>query len=186
MCTFISVFVPKSTALETIAQVADAHGLAFRPQENESVVRQLSAGDGLFLTTNGHCDCGTLLGSENRLKRTRRQSPEAVARRLRAKGWTEAKIARSLAQSEEHQIERRDAAQSGAQNELARWRDFLLAATVRGHVPYVGVLVHDYTGPLSEDIQLKARERIMLGSISTELLAKLERDVPYEFRAQVQ
>lgn len=170
------MFVPTSTELGILAQVADAHGLELRPQANESLARQLSTKEGLFLTTKEHCDCGTKLGSEFRQIRNGTHSPDMAARKLRAKGWSETKIARSLAQSQE-------SVHSHAESELARWRDFLLAATAQGHAPYVGLLLHDYCGPLTEEIQLKAREHFSLRSVSTELLAKLERDVPYEFRA---
>ena len=181
MCTFISLFLAASVDRAAMARVAEAHGLALSAQENAAVSRQLQEGEALYLSTKGHCDCGTALGSQ--VRGSGGPSRSDAAARLRAKGWSEAKIARSLAQSEEHELARSRQAQANSAAELERWYEFLGAATARGNAPYVGLLIHDYRGPLSEDMQLKPRQSVALRSVSAAFLAQIEHDRPYVFGA---
>ena len=181
MCTFISLFLPASVDQAAMTRIAEAHGLTLRPQDNAAVCRQLQAGERLFLSTRGHCDCGTSVGSQARA--SSEQPPGDAAAKLRYKGWSEAKIARSLAQSQEHGLARSTQSQARSVAELERWHRFLTAATARNNAPYIGVLVHDYRGPLSEDMQLKPRQSVALASVAAGFIAEIERDRPYAFGA---
>jgi hypothetical protein len=49
-------------------------------------------------------------------------------------------------------------------------------------MPYIGILLHMYSGPLSGRIQLSRRQIVPAGELTADPLADLEQDVIYEFR----
>jgi len=61
---------------------------------NASVQRELRPDELHFLTTKGHCDCGTALAYSDIEERNQ---PEQAVAKLKAKGWSLAKIDRWLA-----------------------------------------------------------------------------------------
>src|SRR5688572_29469897 len=93
MCHFITAALPAGADAEAVASLFKSYRRALEPVDNDWVVAQLPAGDRYFLTTRGYCDCGTSLGSLTRQCEAPR-SPEDEVRKLKRKGWSEAKIER--------------------------------------------------------------------------------------------
>jgi len=54
----------------------DRHGRAAMPLDNPSIREVLRDGERQYLTTRGHCDCGTILA-------TRHETIEAFEKKLR-------------------------------------------------------------------------------------------------------
>jgi len=104
-----------------------------------------------------------------------------AARRLAAKGWSNARIARSLAQREKAQARHT----AKADTDLARWEGFLRAVLDTG-VAYVGLVLHCYEGPVAAGVALTGRQIVPVGRETPPLraaLASLREDCRYDFRA---
>jgi len=139
MCTFITVFLPTSLPRVEAAAIMERSGRRLFVQDSPSLQAAVGPGWQPWLSA-GHCDCGTGLASA-------RAEPEwkGDAERWRKKGWSEAKIARALAEQrarhEQDQQVRRDEALGDAGQWLQRIDALLGAGAAR-----IGLLVRDYDG----------------------------------------
>jgi len=173
MCTMISVFVPRTAdvdALEAWARECGVH--------RERLGGPGPARDIVVLGTAGMCDCGAAIG----LRPSPHTHAERTARERRKRGWSEAKIARAIAQSTgagRRQDERKDAI---ARASVDDWAAFFKGAPARGRIRSIGVFYRHDGGLLSaEDLKEARRERMTLASLEAEALAHLEEGVIYEF-----
>jgi hypothetical protein len=113
---FITATLPAEVRYALVEPVLKRHALGWTPLRNPSLKAAL-AGDQLYLTTRGHCDCDSALGRLGRWAHQRpagdggghvggaagapagaSQAADPEVARLRKKGWGEAKIRRWLAQ----------------------------------------------------------------------------------------
>jgi hypothetical protein len=179
MCHFVTAAIPGDVELPFIARVFDKHDLAFRLLTSSPVVPQLRAGDRYVLTTRGHCDCGTALGSRHKTP-----EPESHARqvaKLRKKGWGDAKIERWLQEKQatrERDVRKADTDRARTAD-VERWLAVVVDALML--VPRVGLVLHFYGGEIeSESIELE-HERVPRSALTAELLLSLREDVLYEF-----
>jgi predicted trehalose synthase len=181
MCLFISIVVPRSLPMEAVKAAAEAHGLGFSPYHNAKLEAQLANGDRLVLTTTGHCDCGSALGSL-----ANDDGPSGLAaevRRLQARGWSESKIQRALAQRRAS-LAHKAALPDGSTRDptLERWLGFLRQVLSSHRKASLAVLLHQYRGDLaSERVALTARERVRAQQLDAAFLMRLHGDVRYEF-----
>lgn len=180
MCHFISAVLPASADIAALTAVAEKHGRGLRSLSNPSVRKELKAGENYFLTTVGHCDCGTPLGAH---AASATDDTHAQIRKLRAKGWSETKIARWSEQRGEHQAQKTAADRIAAEAGIAKWQAFLAEALARNDTPYVCLLLHMYDGALDRDIELSARQTVNLREADSVFLDAISEDVLYEFRA---
>ena len=142
---------------------------------------QLKPGERYFVTTAGHCDCGTPLGAFNaRHDRDDRISKE---RKLRLKGWSEAKIARALDQHDAHEAKEHESRLATLESGLAEWLNLVLAWLDSGATPYIGLLLHYYDGPIDAGFTLQGREVKARVAVDTSTLGHIKEDALYEFRA---
>src|SRR5215204_2934353 len=104
MCHFITATLPGDVDRKQAAEIFARHKLSFEEIENESVRRHLKPGDVYILTTSGHCDCGTVLGSQFRAPEPTAEQKEQSQRRdlekLKKKGWSQSKIDRWFKEAE--------------------------------------------------------------------------------------
>lgn len=183
MCHFVTAVLPREAPVSELDAIARRHHRRLQPQANPSIEAELRPGERYFLTTSGHCDCGTPLGA---LARGRMKKPldcEGEAKRLRALGWGETKISRWLAQKA--QAAERNAFVRHAEGTLAmdEWLQFLTDVLGSKLTPYIGILLHWYDGPLTGRLQLQGREVVGLSDVTVDTLARLKEDVIYEFRS---
>src|SRR5215469_1395525 len=89
MCYFITLVV-RGSDRAAIAPVVMRHGRQATPIHNPSVESILKPGERQFLTTVGHCDCGTALGQRGRGQAAK------LPKKLAKKGWSPSKIERCL------------------------------------------------------------------------------------------
>ncbi|WP_460736245.1 hypothetical protein [Lysobacter tyrosinilyticus] len=142
--------------------------------------RQLGRAQRYFLTTLGHCDCGTVLGSH--YQRTRRAPDWATEeQRLLKKGWSKSKVARAIAQKQESSASSDKANDDASATELASWVSLIDEIIASGTREF-GVLLHSYRGSLDEDIQLKGTEYVAATDVRGETLCQIREDVLYVFR----
>jgi hypothetical protein len=138
----------------------------------------LAAGERLFGTTPGHCDCGTALGKAG-LASGRTFEPSHEAAKLRRKGWSGARIERAVAQAQAAR-ERRVESDEQEAEELARWRGFVAAALDSGLTDSVGLMWAD--GNVGDGYCLAGRENLRVGDATDERLSHLAPHFLYVFR----
>lgn len=99
----------------------------------------LTAGEHCYLLARAPCDCGTFLGSA--LQGT--DDHDAAALRYRRKGWSEARVARALAERDRSRARRR------TNEDAAYWIDLLTGVADELALQRLG-LVHWYRGTTEE------------------------------------
>jgi hypothetical protein len=112
---------------------------------NASVQKILAPNELHFLTTKGHCDCGTALGRKPRDRKA--PSGDDVSKRI-AKGWSQAKIDRWLAGKEKAASR---APRASSIDSVAFWAALVRDLRAALSPASVGVLLHFYSGPLGGD-----------------------------------
>ncbi len=176
MCTMISVFV---------ARTADVDALEAWSREC-GVHRQRLAGPGpardvVVLGTAGMCDCGAAIGA-GPSPRDDRAHAERTAREGRARGWSEAKIARAIEQSAQARHRQEERKEAVARAGVEEWVAFFKGALARGRIRSIGVFYrHDGRWLSAKDLKEGRRQRITLASLEPEALAHLEEGVIYDF-----
>jgi hypothetical protein len=174
MCQYILATFPVDADLAALERVFVAHKRGWEVLTNPHLARQLPARDVQVLTTAGHCDCGSGLGSQPPAV----DDPERQVPKLRKKGWGEAKIRRWL-------DERKGAA---ARNERinatrgrpvrADWCAIIEAALA--HTSRFGLFVHEYrSGVANERVDVR-RESVPRSALDEDWLDSVEEDVVYE------
>ncbi|HIE5353868.1 TPA: hypothetical protein ACXNP2_000418 [Stenotrophomonas maltophilia] len=151
MCTFITVFLPTMLAHDMAAAVFTRSGRCLFAQDSPSLQAAVGPGWRPWLSA-AHCDCGTALASA-------RAKPEwnGDAERWRKKGWSEAKIARALAEQLARHAQNQQVCRDEALNDAVQWLqridDLLQSGAER-----IGLLVRDYDGSVGAR-QAKPAER---------------------------
>jgi len=141
MCTFITVFLPTSFAHVEAAAIFAHSGRRLFAQDSPSLQAAAAAGPGWqpWLSA-AHCDCGTALASV-------RAEPECKgdAERWRKKGWSEAKIARALAEQFARHAQDQQARRDEALGDAGQWLQ-RIDALLQSGAARIGLLVRDYDG----------------------------------------
>jgi hypothetical protein len=142
MCTFITLFLPALFSHAEAAAIMERSGRRLFAQDSPSLLAATGPGWQPWLSAR-HCDCGTALASSHGEREWK-----GDAERWRKKGWSEAKIARALAEQlarhEQEQQVRLDEALVDAGQWLQRIDALLQAGAAR-----IGLLVSDYDGAVS-------------------------------------
>lgn len=165
MCSYITLVVRGDAS--DVPAVLQRHGRKATPMENSSIRRVLVAGETQFLTTIGHCDCGTVLGAA-------RENPSALrdeGERLRREGWSDAKIGRAL--RDRKKAEARPS--KGAIDTIEFWAAILRDVISTPGVSGSGLLVHNYSGAIEDEEFAASRREIPDSAVDVEL-AKLRED----------
>jgi hypothetical protein len=187
MCHYITAILPSTADPRLLAPIFEAHKMGFQQVSNHHLDSQLGSGQMYVLTTSGHCDCGTVLGCLNRPNGSVSKSPEHEIRKLRNKGWSEAKIQRWIEEKERTNEKhlREDADRARAERPQANnWIGFITDLLKSGSIQRVGLLLHWYRGQVEDaGIKISAREKVRLEALTPKLLMGIKEDVLYEFFA---
>ena len=185
MCHFITATLPQGANIDLAVQVFRSHGLGFKVVHNPHVSPQLNPGETYILTTRGHCDCGTALGSLNRRGPSKDLTYEGEAAKLRKQGWSGAKVQRWLKQKREAEDKRNKEVGARAQGGMAdaeRWVNLVNDLLQSGHTKKVGVLLHLYRGGVeTERVNISERRKVRLADLSPEYVMRMSEDILYEF-----
>ncbi len=170
MCHFITAVLPESADHERLDAIARHHGRQFARLPNPGVEAQLRPDEQYFLTTVGHCDCGTALGA---LARSEHGAPDwkALEQRLLKKGWSRTKVARAIGQKQEDYRSASDASAQDSRTSLTGWMNFIAAVLESGKVSHLGLLLHMYTGSIGSRVELGGRDEIRTRDLTIEVLA---------------
>jgi hypothetical protein len=172
MCHFIKLVLPAQPDVSALRDIVKRHGRALEPISEARVDRELPTGDQAFLTTTGHCDCGTRLANR-RLKRREHDQDREVAR-LRREGWSEAKIQRWREQRGEAVARRARAKAKSKEQEVEDWRA-LVSDLLDAKVDHVGLLVHWVTDDIRRGPVLPR------ANLNAETMSNLDENVLYTF-----
>lgn len=150
----------------------ERHGRVAVPIDNPSIRKVLRLGESQFLTTRGHCDCGTVLAY-------RHEAPEALEdklakeeARLRRKGWSEAKIARAIEDS--RKVEAKP--NHSGPDSLELWSAALHDLRDELKLPYAGLLVRFYSGAIATEVFNASRREVSKNIPYQDALAHLKVD----------
>ena len=185
MCHYITVTLPYNVNADSVAPMFKSHMVGFELISNPHISAQLEVGDLYLLTTRGHCDCGTALGSLNGSAVRDDLSYERELKKFRKQGWSEAKINRWIEQKEqtkEKHLHEDEAQAKGSSHELNQWVSLITDLLTSGYARRIGLLLHMYHGGIeSERIGILRKDKVKLADLNPELLMTIKEDVVYEF-----
>lgn len=171
MCHFITLVAPSVDA-EAVRAVMERHGRTASPIDNPSVRKMLLDGEHQYLTTSGHCDCGTALvpalGPSDAVE-------EAAAKdvaRLKRKGWSDAKIARAA--EDRRRVDARPGKEAPDSIEL--WNAVLEGLGKELDLPYAGVLVAFYSGAVATESLVVTRRDVRNGTSRSDALGSVDQN----------
>jgi hypothetical protein len=179
MCFFILAVLPEDADADAVKAIFSAHGRRCVEAGglSDGLRAGLAPGERFFHTTPAHCDCGTPLGEAALPGRDPAQVAEATAARLRRKGWSEAKIARALAQQVEADARPPRPSRDLAPTSLADWVALIDAVLVSNATPSLGLL----WGELEDVLDATDRPRIRRAALDQDALAHMRRAVIHDF-----
>jgi hypothetical protein len=170
MCHYIALVVRGGDAA-TIDQVLRRHGRQARPFTHATLGGSLLSGEAAFLTTVGHCDCGTVL-APNVVDREGQRSEQAA--KLVKRGWSKGKIERWLndrIKADERAEERRHA---NTPDSLGLWSRIISDLLSTPGVQQAGLFVHFYSGDLQQETIEPLRKTVPASDFETSLQGIVE------------
>lgn len=171
VCHFITLIAPTDD-VDAVRQVMEKHGRAAHPIDNPSVRRLLDADERQYLTTPGHCDCGTALAPRHDTPESFEEKLARDAARMRRKGWSAAKIARAL--EDRRKADARP--NGGGSDSLELWHAVLQELGEELKLPYAGLFVRFYSGAIATEAFDASRRRLPKNEEWQDALASIEHD----------
>jgi hypothetical protein len=185
VCLYITGALPRGARLDCVAPIFETYKLSFETVSNPYVLEELPPGEVYLSTTSSRCDCGSALGSLGRHDGDGPVSYAHELKKLRRKGWGEAKIQRWLEQKEQTKEKhfREDEARAGSNTPVAQyWVDFISAVLNSRCSDKVSLLLHFYHMDVGgERIKILRDKRVKIEELTPRLLMEMEYDVIYEF-----
>ncbi len=171
MCHFVTLIAPTDDA-DAVRAIMDRHGRAADPADNPSIRKVLQEGERQYVTTCGHCDCGTVLAPRHDPPETFEERLAKEAARMKRKGWSEAKITRAM-----EDRRKADARPSGGNSDsLELWNAVVHDLRNELNLPYVGLFVRFYSGAIATEVFTATRREVPKGTPWQDSLACLEHD----------
>ena len=171
MCHFITLIVPTDD-VDAVRAMMKRHGRAAAPIDNPSIRKVLKEGERQYLTTRGHCDCGTVLAPRHDTAETFEEKLAKHAARLSRKGWSEAKIARTM--EDRRKADARP--DGGGCDSLELWNAVLRDLRDDLGLPYAGLFVRFYRGAIATEEFKASRRQIGKDAGWYDALSSLEHD----------
>lgn len=171
MCHFVTLIAPTADA-DAVRAVMERHGRAAYPIDNPSIRKALRDGERQYLTTRGHCDCGTVLAPRHDTPEAFEEKLARDAERMKRKGWSDAKIARAI-----ENRRKADARPSGGGSDsLELWNAVLhdLGETLK--LPYAGLFVRFYSGAIATEAFGASRRQVAKSGQWQDALGSIEHD----------
>ena len=178
MCWFEYLAVPSGADLDVLAKTLGGEHRQLRAEEGPAIRRWLAAEWQLFEFTRGHCACGSCLGERVIYDRPTADDDhdriDREAERHRKRGWSEARVARWLA-------EKRAAAERPAvsesereQQELDDWMRLIPALLAVEGMACFGLLIHFFDDRQHwRHVQPEPSARVRLASLTETMLLNM-------------
>ncbi len=178
MCFYVFVTLPDEVTEQQLAALRYPP-LMLRPL-GEHAIEGVPQAHRVYRATAGHCDCGSLFevgGVDVGLETSRL---EAHVRKLRNKGWGEAKIARWKSESVKTSAVTRAAADPTERN---AWNGLFARLARCEAIREVGIFAHQFSGTLAEERgSLKCMTVHDLHATTADLFEAMETDRLYLLR----
>jgi hypothetical protein len=171
MCHFITLVAPTEDAA-AVRMVMERHGRAAEPIDNASVRKVLRDDERQYVTTCGHCDCGTALAPRHDTPEAHEEKLAKETARMRRKGWSEAKVARAL----EDRLKADARPRGGGSDSLELWHGVLRELREELKLPYVGLFVRFYSGAIATETFKASRRRVPKDAEWQDALGSIEHD----------
>ncbi len=183
MCTIITFVLPGDADLE---RVSEFFLDPLETVDNRYVLAQLDTKEVYAAGTGKGCDCGTAIGSLAGSDRSGEHDLSTELRKLRNKGWGEAKIEKWLENKRRVKEKRARTARAVAnspQPEADRWLTSIRGAVESGATRYLGLMYHWHRGRVDrEKIEITKRQQVNLRATEPKDLLSFEEDVLHVFR----
>lgn len=171
MCHFVTLIAPTDDAT-AVRAIMERHGRAADPADNPSIRKVLLEGERQYVTTRGHCDCGTALAPRHDTPEMFEEKLAKEAARMKRKGWSEAKITRAI--EDRRKADGRPS--GGGSDSLELWNAVIRDLRKELNLPYVGLFVRFYSGAIATEVFNASRREVSKGTPWQDTLASLEHD----------
>lgn len=171
MCHFVTLIAPTDDAA-AVRAVMERHGRAAEPIDNPSIRKVLRDGERQYLTTRGHCDCGTVLAPRHDTPEALEEKLAREAARMKRKGWSDAKIARAIEDRRKADAKPR----GGGSDSLELWNAALHDLRDELKLPYAGLFVRFYSGAIASEVFSASRREVAKDVPWQDALASMEHD----------
>jgi hypothetical protein len=165
MCYYVALVVRGSDPA-SIDRVLRSHGRQAKPINNPSIRRALIPGEAQFLTTVGHCDCGTAL-APTVIDRAGKRAEQAA--KLVKKGWSQAKIDRWLSDREKADDRAEERRHANTPDSVGLWSRIIADVLATPGVQQAGLLVHFYSGDVENEVIEPIRESVAVRDFEARL-----------------
>jgi hypothetical protein len=186
MCTFVTLIAATDDLdrINAILATWDSRGQTRRAErvDTPGLRTCLEPAEREYWLTRSPCDCGTYLGSA--VQRSDRPDDERVAEiaRYRRKGWSEARIARAVA-DKDRAVAR--PARNPLNEDATYWIDLLTALAEGLKLQEVGLMHHFYRKAPGAEPETASRNKAGYLARATEVLDRMEDGVIYDFLFKV-
>lgn len=171
MCHFVTLIAPTQDA-DAVRSVMERHGRAASPIDNPSIREVLRDGEHQYLTTSGQCDCGTVLAPKYDTTEAFEEKLAKEAAKMKRKGWSATKITRAIE-------DRRKAASRPDVNgpdSLELWHAALHELGSELKLPYAGLFVRFYSGPIDTEEFSASRRQVPVAEPWLDALSSMVHD----------
>jgi hypothetical protein len=159
MCNFITLIAPTKD-VSALKEIMQSHGRNATPIENPSIREVLDSDEYQYLTTSGHCDCGTVLYDDDTTLEDEKEYEEKRIKkeitRMKRKKWSDKKIERVL----KDQSKARSQKSNTGPDSFELWDSILLDLKKKLNLPYVGLFVRLYSGSITTENLTASRRRV--------------------------
>jgi hypothetical protein len=177
MCHFVTLVAPTSNA-GAVGAIMKRHGRAAELIDNPSIRKVLLESERQYLTTSGHCDCGTALAPRHdTLEAFEEQLVKDQDRMLR-KGWSKAKITRAIEDRRKADAK----PNSGGSDSIELWNAILHDLRNELELSHAGLFVRFYSGAIATETFSATRREIPKTVPWQDALRSLEHDEVTIFR----
>lgn len=171
MCHFITLIAPTED-VAALQLVMERHGRAAKPIDNPSIRKVLREHEGQYLTTIGHCDCGTVLARYGDTPEEAEERLATKAARMKRKGWSKAKIERAI--EDWRKADGRPS--TGGPDSLELWEAVLRDIRQSLNFPYAGLFIRHYRGTLDTELFEATRREVPKNPQWRHALSSLQQD----------
>ncbi|MCC6361085.1 MAG: hypothetical protein IT450_20275 [Phycisphaerales bacterium] len=171
MCYFITLVVGGADA-GSIDPILRRHGRQATPVRNASLARVLAEGERQYLTCADQCDCGSALvpGESTSARRNPRAATlQKRAARLSRKGWSQAKIDRWVSEHVQADAWSERQRHTKRADTLKMWTAIITDLVALPGVERAGLLLHQYSGSVDEEILNPLRETVSIKDFESRL-----------------
>jgi len=155
MCHFVTLIAPTENA-DAVRAVMERHGRAANSIDSLSIRKVRHDGERQYLTTSGHCDCGTVLAPRHNTPEAFEDKLAKEAAKMKRKGWSAAKIARAI----EDRRKADSRPDGGGSDSLELWNAVLHDLGKGLKLSYAGLLVRFYSGAVATEAFSASRRRV--------------------------